>query len=158
MDNDILTSELTQILKTYHAAKVRYQHFALSSREMAILSKLSSSLRALLPEYSFWDGNDPGNHNAPPALCGRHDFIDAAFNNPHQGLIVYQPAYWLQRWNNLDKQAFWSALSSRHGGHNVIIVFPESDEFKRLNLNYFTAKPVDGLPVTLWASSKKQLC
>jgi len=157
MDNNALNHELSQIIKTYHAANVRYQHLALSSRELAVLSKLSLSLKELLPEYNVWTGDDSIVDNAPPALASRHEFINAAFKEHHQGLIITQPNFWLQRWTNLDKQAFWSALSSRHGGHNVIVIFPESDEFKRLNLNYFNPKPIDNLPVTLWVSSKKQL-
>ncbi|NOQ35424.1 MAG: hypothetical protein GQ569_05955, partial [Methylococcaceae bacterium] len=148
MDNNTLTHELTQIIKTYHAVNVRYKHFAISSKELAALSPLSLILRDLLPEYSFWNGNEPESNNAPPALCHRSDFINAAFKESHHGLIIYQPAYWLQTWKNSDKQAFWSALSARHGGHNVIIIMPESDEFKRLNINYFNDKPVDGLPLT----------
>jgi len=157
MDNDILTHELKHILKTYHATNVRYKHFALSSRELGVLSQLSLTLRDLLPEYSFWNGNEPERNNAPTSLWSRSEFINAAFKSHHQGLIIYQPAYWLQKWKNSDKQAFWSALSARHGGHNIIVIMPESDEFKRLNINYFTDKPVDGLPLTLWVSSKKQL-
>ncbi|NOQ13230.1 MAG: hypothetical protein GQ583_01955 [Methyloprofundus sp.] len=157
MDNDILNNKLAHILKTYHAANVRYQHFALSSRDMGALSQLSLALRDLLPEYSFWSGGEPENGNAPPALCSRREFIHATFKDDLPGLIITQPNFWLQRWHHLDRQAFWSALSSRHGGHHVIIIFPESDEFKRLNLNYFNSNQIDNLPVTLWDSSKKQL-
>lgn len=158
MDNDILKNELTQILTTYHAANVRYRHLAFSSRDLAVLSQLSLSLRDLLPEYSVWIGDDESTKDhAPSALCSRREFIKAAFIKLHQGLIITQPNFWLNRWTNLDKQAFWSALSSRHGGHNVIVVFPESNQFKRLNLNYLNPKPMDNLPVTLWVSAKKQL-
>jgi len=157
MDNDTVKNQLTQILTTHHAANVRYQHFALSSRELAVLPQLSLSLSELLPEYSVWAGDETETNNAPPTLASRSEFINAAFKMRHQGLIITQPNFWLQRWSNLDKQAFWSALSSRHGGHNVIVIFPESNEFKRLNLNYFNPKPLNNLPVTLWVSSKKQL-
>jgi len=157
MDHNILNNALKQVVKTYHASNVRYKHFAMSSKEVTMLPQLSLILRSLLPDYSFWNGQEPESHNAPSALCCRSEFINAAFKQPHKGLIIYQPACWLQPWKDLDKQAFWSALSNRHGGHNVIVIFPESDEFKRLNLNYFNPKPLDGLPVTLWVSSKKQL-
>lgn len=157
MDNDILKKELQQLLKTYHATNVRYQHFAISSRELAVLSQLSLSLRELLPKYSVWKGGETDTENAPPTLASRHEFINAAFKTHHRGLIITQPNFWLQRWSDLDKQAFWSALSSRHGGHNVIVIFPESNEFKRLNLNYFKPKAIDSLPITAWVSSKKQL-
>ena len=157
MDNNTLNRELTQIIKTYHAPNVRYKHFALSSRELSALSQLSLIIRDRLPEYSFWNGNEPEHNNAPPASCHRSDFINATFKAAHDGLIIYQPAYWLQKWKDSDKQAFLSALSARHGGHNVILILPESDEFKRLNLNYFNPKPIDNLPITVWVSSKKQL-
>ncbi|MCK5897802.1 MAG: hypothetical protein KAG10_06640 [Methylococcales bacterium] len=154
--NDVLNDELQNIIKTHHSISARYQHLALSSRESSILPELARAFKKLLPDYSFWDGHNPEENNAPPDSLLRYQLINAIFKAPHKGLIIYRPAFWLQPWNDLDKQAFWSALSTRHGGHNVIIIFPESDEFKRLNLNYFTPKPLDNISMTLWISSKKQ--
>ena len=33
---------------------------------------------------------------------------------------LWSPTYWMRHWSIQDKQAFWSALSTRHGGHNVV--------------------------------------
>ncbi|NOQ36401.1 MAG: hypothetical protein GQ569_10990, partial [Methylococcaceae bacterium] len=104
MDNDTVKNELRQILTTHHAANVRYKHFAMSSRALAVLSQLSLSLSSLLPEYSVWAGDDTRLGNAPSALASRCEFINAAFKKEHQGLIITQPNFWLQRWSHLDKQ------------------------------------------------------
>lgn len=152
-----LESELKTLLAHYHAPAARYQNLAFSSKDFLILDELGDQLKKLLPDYDFWNGNNPENHNAPAAPCYRRDFIHAVFQTPHSGLIIQQPHYWLQTWDLLEKQAFWSTLSTAHGGHNVIVIFSEGHDFASINQHYFNPQPLTSTAATLWVSSKTSL-
>jgi len=144
------------VLTHYCAENARYKHLGFSSKEMAIVSQLGDALKQLLPEYTFWDGDQPFLNNPPAAGCSRKFLMDATFKTDHRGLIISRPGYWLHTFSDADKAVFWTALGAKDGGHQVIVIFPESHEFKRLNRHFLHPEPLDGLSVTLWTSGKKQ--
>lgn len=147
---------LKNCLSTYHTQNVRYRHLGFSSKSLVTLDKTLETLSHLLPNYRVWNGEKP-DCNAPALQISRKKFVDAVFADSPQGLIIFQPQSWLNRLNILDKQAFWSALSSHHGGHNVIVLFLESPDFATVNHRYFYAEPLTGTPLTAWISTKTKL-
>jgi hypothetical protein len=151
-NNSLLKTEIETLLKTYHAPTIRYSHLAFSSKNLLVLDDLAQLLHALLPSYSVWNGEQPDS--TTPALCYRKQFLDAVFNPQHQGLIIQHPEYWLDRWDILEKQAFWSALSESHGGHRVIVIFGEGNKFASINQQYFNPQPLASTAVTAWVSTK----
>lgn len=147
---------LKNSLTTYHAQNLRYRHLGFSSKSLATLDKTLQTLLQLLPDYRVWNGENP-DATAPALLISRKKFIDLTFEDSPQGLIIFQPQSWLNRWQILDKQAFWSALSSHHGGHNVIVLFIESPDFAKVNHRYFYPESLTGTPLTAWISTKTKL-
>jgi len=157
MNKALFEAPIKTTLAEYHAPHVRYRHLAFSSKNVAVLEQITSTLQTFLPHYTVWNGEKPDVNAAPEWSCPRHDFIQKVFDAPHEGLIISQPEYWLRRWHILDKQAFWSALSTRHGGHNVIVVFAEGDMFAKINQHYFNPYTLEAIPVTAWISTKTSL-
>lgn len=149
-----LEQQLVGVLNHYHAPTIRYQHLAFSSKDVLILDELAGTLQRLLPAYSLWNGEQANITQAPASSCSRKQFVDQVFDAPHPGLIIQQPQYWFQHWPILEKQAFWSTLSERHGGHCVIVIFTEGNDFARINQHYFTPQPLDSTAVTAWVSTK----
>lgn len=157
MNTPLFEAPIKTILTDYHVPTLRYRHLAFSSKNLAMLEQITDALQTLLPEYTVWNGEKPDLNAAPVTGCPRQDFIAQAFDAPHAGLIISQPEYWLSRWDILDKQAFWSALSTRHGGHHVIVVFAEGDSFAKINQHYFRPLILESIPVTAWVSTKTAL-
>lgn len=158
MSSSVFESELKNILKVYHAPTVRYQNLAFSSKNFLVLDELGLSLKNLLPQFSFWNGNQPETTpEAPAAPCYRKQFIHHVFEKTHSGLIIQHPHYWLQQWSLLEKQAFWSTLSNAHGSHNVIVIFTEGNDFASINQHYFNPQPLKSTAATLWISTKTAL-
>ncbi|MGD7035684.1 hypothetical protein [Methylotuvimicrobium buryatense] len=158
MNKALLEAQIKTVITHYHAPIVRYRHLAFSSKNFAVLEQVTHILQMQLPHYTVWNGEKPDISVAPSLPCPRQYFIAQAFDAPHTGLIISQPDYWLSRWDILDKQAFWSALSTRHGGHPVIVVFAEGDSFAKINQHYFSPHALDAIPVTSWVSTKTALC
>jgi hypothetical protein len=148
---------LKNCLADYQAPAQRYRNLGFSSKDFAVLNQITQTLKTLLPDYTVWDVNQPNLNNTPPQTCSRKDFIEQAFDLSRTGLIISEPDFWLSRWHILDKQAFWSALSTRFGGHNVIVVFPENHAFAQINQHYFYSKTLDSTPITAWISTKTLL-
>lgn len=144
---------LHDIFTQYYAPNVRYRHLAFSSKELPVLDELASLIKKILPDYAVWDGNQP-KQKIPDAHCSRFDFIQEAFDIPKTGLIIVRPDQWLRHWALADKQAFWSALSTRHGGHPVLVIFSGGNDFARQNNHYFIPHSLQGTAVTLWTSIK----
>jgi hypothetical protein len=157
MDKAFLEQQLLDLFSHYHAAGVRYRHTAFSSKDLVLLDALIDALKTVLADYTVWHGFNPSLNNAPPSFCSRRDFIQQVFTSDLTGLVICYPEYWLRHWSLLDKQAFWSALSSRHGGHNVLVVFAENAEFAQLNQHYFTAQPLASTAINFWFSSRTSL-
>lgn len=153
MQTAFLNRTLTDVLVTYHAPEIRYRHLAFSCKELALLSSLTETLTALLPDYTVWRGGctEPAG---PPVSCSRPEFIAEVFDTPRNGLIIEQPHYWWLSWPITDKQAFWSALGARQSCHPVIVVFVENNDFAELNQQYFIGRELSGLPAKLWVSTK----
>ena len=147
---------LINCLADYHAPNVRYRHLGFSAKNLNTLDSALKTISALLPNYRVWNGEHP-DQNAPLLTCSRKKFIDAVFENSPQGLIIVHPECWFRRWQIADKQAFWEALSIEHGGHNVIVVFIESNEFATVNHRYFYPKILESAAVTAWISTKTKL-
>jgi hypothetical protein len=112
---------LKNCLADYQVPTQCYRNLGFSSKDFSVLNQVSLVLKALLPNYTFWDGNQPNENNAPALNCSHWDFIEQAFDLTHTGLMISESDYWLSRWHILEKQAFWSALRTRFGGHSVII-------------------------------------
>jgi hypothetical protein len=148
-----LEIQLKNIFAQYHAPKERYRHVAFSSKDESELNELATTLPNVLPNYTVWDGNQP-TENAPPAECSRFDFIQQTFNSDLTGLIILHPDYWTRYWSHLDKQAFWAALSTRHGGHNVVVVLADNHEFHAQNNHYLVPHELPNAAMTLWVSTK----
>jgi hypothetical protein len=157
IDQALLEQQLATLISHYHAPSTRYRNLAFSSKNFLILDELADSLQKLLPHYSFWNGNAPETTQAPAAPCYRKQFIAEVFQKTHNGLIIQYPHYWLQHWTILEKQAFWSTLSTVHGGHNVIVIFTEGNDFASINQHYFTPQPLESTAATLWVSTKTAL-
>jgi hypothetical protein len=147
-------TEIKAIIARYHAPTIRYSHLAFSSKNLLVLDELAQLLHALFPNYSVWNGEQPDITLAPATPCYRKQFLDQVFNPQHQGLIIQHPEYWLERWDILEKQAFWSALSESHGCHNVIVIFSEGNKFASVNQQYFNPQPLASTAVTAWVSTK----
>ena len=154
-NNSLLKTQIETLLKTYHAPTIRYSHLAFSSKNLVVLDELAQLLQSLFPSYSVWNGEQP--NSSTPAPGYRKQFLDEVFNPEHQGLIIQHPEYWLERWDILEKQAFWSALSESHGGHRVIIIFSEGNKFASINQQYFNPQPLTSTAVTAWVSTKTTL-
>jgi hypothetical protein len=60
----------------------------------------------------------------------------------------------MRHWSIQDKQAFWSALSMRHGGHNVVVIFAENHEFHSQNNHYLLPHELPNTALNYWISSK----
>jgi hypothetical protein len=148
--------DLKNCLGDYHAPNVRYCHLGFSAKNLNTLDSALKTISALLPNYRVWNGEQP-DQTAPPLTCSRKEFITSAFEDSPQGLIIVHPECWFRRWQILDKQAFWEALSIEHGGHNVIVVFIESNEFATVNHRYFYPKLLESAAVTAWISTKTKL-
>lgn len=157
MDKVFLEQQLTELFAQYHAPDVRYRHTAFSSKDLVLLDELISALKNVLGNYSVWHGYETDLNNAPLPRCSRLQFIQQVFASNSAGLIICHPEHWLRYWPALDKQAFWSALSSRHGGANVLVVFAENAEFSQLNQHYFTSQPVAGTAIKFWVSTRTSL-
>jgi len=157
MDTIFLEQQLTDLFAYYHAPNARYRHTAFSSKDLTLLDELIDALKNVLGYYTVWHGYQTEQNNAPPSLCSRRQFIQQVFTSDLTGLIICYPEQWLRHWSALDKQAFWSALSSRHGGHNVIVVFAENTEFAQLNQHYFTAQPLAATAINFWVSTRTSL-
>jgi hypothetical protein len=157
MDKTLLEQQLSEIFAHYHAPTTRYRHCAFSSKDPILLDELITALEKQLNDYTVWHGFKPSPENAPLPHCSRLQFIQQVFNGDLNGLIICYPEHWLRYWSALDKQAFWSALSSRHGGHNVIVVFAENAEFSQLNQHYFTAYPLATTAINFWISTRTPL-
>lgn len=153
--NSVIEMPLRDIFSRYYAPNVRYRHLAFSSKELPVLDELASVIKKILPDYALWDGNQP-NSQEPDVLCSRFDFIQQAFNTPKTGLIIVRPDQWLRHWSLLDQQAFWSALSARHGGHPVVVIFTGGNDFAQQNNHYFAPHTLQGTTITLWTSIKTQ--
>ncbi len=147
---------LQDIFTQHYAPNVRYRHLAFSSKELHVLDELASLIKKILPDYAVWDGNQPTSQ-VPDAHCSRFDFIQEAFDIPKAGLIIVRPDQWLRHWALTDKQAFWSALSTRHGGHPVLVIFSGGNDFARQNNHYFIPHALQGTAVTLWTSIKNPI-
>jgi hypothetical protein len=147
---------LRDIFALYYSPNVRYRHLAFSSKELSVLDELAAVIKKILPDYTVWDGKQP-TAQSPVAHCSRFDFIQQAFDARQIGLIIVRPDQWLRHWALLDKQAFWSALSTRHGGHPVVVIFSGGNDFAQQNNHYFVPHSLQGTAITLWASSKIQL-
>lgn len=155
MQTEILNRTLMDVFAIYHAHETRYRHLAFSCKELAELDSVTYALTALLPDFTIWRSSP-----VPSGLtisCSRPEFIAEVFDSSHNGLIIEQPHYWWLSWSITDKQAFWSALSTRQYGHPVIVVFVENHEFAELNQHYFKGSELPGLPVKLWVSTKSTL-
>jgi hypothetical protein len=152
----IFETPLRDIFTQYYAPNVRYRHLAFSSKELPVLDELAIAIKKILPDYTVWDGNNP-TPLAPEAHCSRFDFIQQAFDIQRMGLIIVRPDQWLRHWSLLDKQAFWSALSTRHRGHPVVVIFSGGNDFAKQNNHYFIPHALQGTAVTLWTSTKTQL-
>lgn len=150
-------NQIKTILTEFHSPTQRYRNLGFSSKDFVALNQITQTLKILLPDYTFWEGNEPNLNSAPPFTCSHWDFIQQAFDSLHTGLIISEPDYWLSRWQILEKQAFWSVLSTRFGGHNVIVVFPENYAFAQINQHYFYSKMLDSIPITAWISTKTLL-
>lgn len=150
-----LEIELRNIFAKYHAPQERYRHIALSSQDVSVVDKLATTIKTCLPNYEVWNGFQP-NDNAPLLKCSRCDFIEKVFNHP-TGLIILHPDAWLLHWSIQDQQAFWSALSMRHGGHNIVVVFNQNHDFTSQNNHYFLPLELQNAAMTLWISSKSPL-
>lgn len=151
-----LEHALKNCLADFHASNVRYRHLGFSSKNLNALDKILETLTELLPTYRVWNGEKP-DQNTPPLRISRKQFVEKVFEDSVQGLIIFQPFEWLNRWHILDKQAFFSALSTHHGGYNVIVIFWEGNEFATINHRYFEAKPLASTPITAWISTKTKL-
>jgi len=146
---------LRAIFSRYYAPNVRYRHLAFSSKELPVLDELATVIKKILPDYALWDGNQLTNQ-VPSLQCSRFDFIQQAFDAPKTGLIIVRPDNWLRHWSLLDQQAFWSALSARHGGHPVVVIFAGGNDFAQQNNHYFASHALQGTAITLWTSTKTQ--
>jgi hypothetical protein len=149
----VFEHDLKNCLADYHARNMRYRHLAFSSKDVSELENTKLVLKNILSDYTVWDGFYP-DEKSPPANCSRSDFIRQTFNSHTQDLIIYQPDYWMRHWSIQDKQAFWSALSTRHGGHNVVVVFAENHEFHSQNNHYLLPHALPNTTLNYWVSSK----
>ncbi|MDO9424926.1 MAG: hypothetical protein Q7T40_12155 [Methylobacter sp.] len=150
-----LETPLRKIFAQYHAPSVRYRHLAFSSKDVLVLDELATVITKILPGYTVWDGNQ-STAQSPISQCSRSDFIQQTFDSQQTGLIIVRPDEWLRHWPLPDKQAFWSALSTRHGGHHVVVVFSGGNDFAQQNNHYFVPHELQGTAITLWVSSKTQ--
>ena len=150
---NISEKPLRDIFTLYYAPNVRYRHLAFSSKELPLLDELATAIKKILPDYAVWDGNQP-TCQVPDAHCSRFDFIQQAFDIPHTGLIIVRPDQWFRHWALPDKQAFWSALSARDGGHPVVVLFSGGNDFAQQNNHYFEPHALQGTAMTLWISTK----
>ena len=139
---------LRDIFTQYYAPNVRYRHLAFSSKELPALDQLATAIKKILPEYTVWDGNQQ-IAQASDTHCSRFDFIQQAFDTQQTGLVIVRPDQWLRHWTMLDKQAFWSALSTRHGGHPVIVIFSNGNDFAQQNNHYFVEHSLQGTSISL---------
>lgn len=149
MDLNFLYESLSLSLVHFHQpVHVRYRNIAFSSKDLSVLDDITQSLRRLLPEYGLWV--NPGVMSAPESVISRKAFLDTIRLLPKEGLIIQQPAQWLNHWPLTDKQAFWSTLGMWHDAIKIIIVFAAGDEFQQINNAYFKSHALEGLPIKLW--------
>ncbi|MDM8558468.1 hypothetical protein [Candidatus Parabeggiatoa sp. HSG14] len=55
-------------------------------------------------------------------------------------------------WSNLDKRAFWSALSETYGRHPVFAVFADTFDNIHFIESYLNPKSLLSLPIRVWIS------
>jgi hypothetical protein len=153
MDLNYLHETLSLSLAQFHQpVNIRYRNIAFSSKDLGVLDDITQSLRRLLPEYGLWV--NPGVMNAPESAISRKTFLDTISSLPREGLIIQQPAQWLNHWPLTEKQAFWSTLGLWHGGLKIITVFAAGDEFQQINNAYYKAHVLEGLPIKLWLPAR----
>lgn len=153
MDLNFLHETLSNLLTRFHQpAHVRYRNIAFSSKELSVLGDITQSLRRLLPEYGVWIS--PNVMHAPDSTILRKDLLDTIMSLPKEGLIIQQPAQWLNHWSLTDKQAFWSTLGMCHDTIKIIIVFAAGDEFQQINNAYYKSHALEGLPIKLWLPAR----
>lgn len=157
MDTVFLEQQLTDLFAHYHAPNARYRHTAFSSKDLALLDELIDALKKVLGHYTLWHGYNTESNNAPPSQCSRRQFMQQIFSSDLKDLIICYPEQWLRHWPTDDKRAFWSALSGRDGGRNVIVVFAENAEFAQLNQHYFTPQPLALTAINFWVSTRTSL-
>ncbi len=156
MDLNYLNRTLKKVLAKYHIpSAIRYRNIAFSSKNLADLDDVAQALRSILPDYWIWQ--IPGIKGAPDSLTNRKHFLQAIFQSQHDGVIIQQPEQWTSNWSLLDKQAFWSDISLKHGSTNVVLVFAESHSFHEINSNYFKQLPLDGLNVRIWLPIRAEI-
>lgn len=151
----MLQTLLPDIFTRYHAPTMRYHHLGFSSKDSAVLSELATAVKNCLPTYRVWDSNQL-TEPMPPPDSSRFDWVQQTFNQA-TGLILVQPDDWFRRWSALDESAFWSALSTRHGGYPVVVIFADNHNFHRSNHAYLRPQELQGTAITLWISSKVSL-
>jgi hypothetical protein len=144
-----LKESLTQLLTAHNAPNVRYRGLGLSANAPEDLALITETLQTLLPDYILWE---LGQNCAPELPCHRAAFIEQAFEVFQRGLIISLPEEWMYEWSNLDKRAFWAAISETYGRHAVIAVFADTFDNTRLVEPYLNAKPLSSLPVRVWVS------
>lgn len=152
-----LAQQLATLFEQLHGLTQRYRHTILSSKDPVRVDELCTTLQVLFPDYTVWHGFQIDESIMPIVGCSRAQFIQKAFNLPSAGLIIFDPDEWFRFWSKEDKRAFWSALSTRHGGGNVIVVLEETIDFIQLNQTYFTSKSLPDVEANFWTSVRTSL-
>ncbi|MBA6358107.1 MULTISPECIES: hypothetical protein [unclassified Colwellia] len=154
MDLAFLQKLITENIQKYHLkSHLRYINICFSSKDLKVVNELTRAVRIALPGYQIWD--DPSNHVAPDYGVGRKKFLSEVKKySSSNGLIIQKPEQWFVNWQLTDKQAFWSDRSLSHGSSNTIIVFADSDEFRKQNINYYKEIRIDGIKTSLWLPIK----
>lgn len=154
MDLAFLQQVITESIREHHQAPhLRYINICFSSKDLKIVDELTRAARLVLPKYEVWD--NPLNHIAPDYNASRKIFLHELKKqtNPN-GLIIQKPEQWFVNWPFTDKQAFWSERALNHGANNTVIIFADSDEFRKQNINYYKEKKIDGIKASLWLPMK----
>ncbi|MDM8545779.1 hypothetical protein [Candidatus Venteria ishoeyi] len=149
IDRNLLAENLQIFLNTYHHA--RYRGIALSVKEVLDGQVVFEVLQTLLPTWRIWQmgqGND-----VPDLSCHRLDFIQQSIEQgQRENLLVLYPEEWMQSWNLVDKESFWTSLAESFGRHTVITISFETHETLRLLSASFKAWDMEASPVQLWLS------
>jgi hypothetical protein len=153
MDLAFLQKTIADNIKNHHQDnRLRYVNICFSSKDLRVIDEVLRAVRIALPDYQVWD--NPLSYVAPDYNVGKKDFLNEIKKHSSNGLIIQKPEQWFVNWPLLDKQAFWSERALSHGANNSIVVFADSDEFRKQNINYYKEIQIDGIKVSLWLPMK----
>jgi hypothetical protein len=156
MELAFLHGVIKDTIKKYHLHPgLRYVNICFSSKNIKVLDEVCTAVRITLPTYQVW--SHPDTDFTPTHVVRKKVYLEEVNNNScDRGLIIHKPEQWFVNWSLLDKQAFWSERALNHNSSKTIILFADSNEFRRLNINYYKEVQLPGVDISLWLPARAE--